>query len=150
MYPEQKSGIISNDILMTAVSGYIIKLDTRKDNLDIIDNDSWDRPLYGIHYDNFSLPLTVPVDLDSYDLVIEDSLFTLEQDYEMNNFGYMSYLVDNPTLTDATEMVIFFNDTTDTLTIPNQGSFMLSSAHTINGTSDNLIEVTFQIFADSR
>lgn len=116
VYPEQTAQYEISDVLMTAIDGYIMKINTRKANLDIIDTVSWDRPLYSINYDNFTLPLTTPSDVEAVDYFPDDSFLEEFVDYEVTSMSYTYFYETVPSISDATEMRIYFSDTTDIVT----------------------------------
>lgn len=149
VFPPGSSNSQSNDILMTAVDGYVMKMNTRKANLDIIDKTSLFRPLYGIHYNNFTLALTTPTDIEpisytpAFDFMIE------ETGYEVIGQSTTYQEVTAPNLELITDMAIYFSDTNKTVNVPNSGKFNLSQPHTKGNLRDDFISVTFELFTNS-
>lgn len=149
IYPLQTTEQDIEDILMTAIDGYIMKINMRKANLDIIDTESWDRPLYSINYDSFSLLLESPSDIELLSYSPDSDFFEVETDYEITSRSYTYFYETIPTLTDATDLMIYFNDTYDIVSVPNTGSFKLSRAHTKDYLRDDFITVTLQIYSST-
>ena len=146
VFPSQISGLDSDDVLLTAVDGYIMKINTRKANLGIVDSTNQTRPLIDIHYDNYSLPLTVPLDVEVLDYSPASDFFQEETGYEMIDFGYTYNHEDNPTLSDATEMVINFENTNEVVNSPNDASFILSQPTVSDSLSNETVTMTLELF----
>lgn len=146
VFPSQTSGTDSSDDLMDGVTGYIMKMNTRKANLDIIDKTSLFRPLYSINYNNFTLPTSSPVDVETKSYSPASDFFYSETSYEINSLSYIYKNVSIPTLEVATDMMIYFSNTTDSVTVPNNSEFTLNQAHTKDNLMDDYISITFQLY----
>jgi len=66
-----------------------MKLNTRKANLDPIDTTSMLRPLYGVHYDNFALPLTTPTEIEPTDYSPASDFLVNNNNYEFIDRAYV-------------------------------------------------------------
>lgn len=146
VFPSQTSGTDSSDDLMDGVTGYIMKMNTRKANLDIIDKTSLFRPLYSINYNNFTLPTSSPVDVETKSYTPASDFIYSETSYEINSLSYIYKNVSIPTLEVATDMMIYFSNTTDSVTVPNNSEFTLNQAHTKDNLMDDYISITFQLY----
>lgn len=146
VFPSQTSGTDSSDVLMDGVTGYIMKMNTRKANLDIIDKTSLFRPLYSINYNNFTLPTSSPVDVETKSYTPASDFIYSETSYEINSLSYIYKNVSIPTLEVATDMMIYFSNTTDSVTVPNNSEFTLNQAHTKDNLMDDYISITFQLY----
>lgn len=145
-FKSNTSNFESDDVMLTGVSGYITKMNTKRANLEIVDTTSTLRPLHGIHYNSFTLPLTTPTDLEwlsyspSNDFLIDDT------GYEVNSQAYEWAELIAPTLTEATEMAIGFETTDETVSMPNNGVFYLSQPYTKDNLLDDQLNVTFELY----
>ena len=146
VFPNQTSGTSSSDLLICPITGYIMKMNTRKANLDIIDKTSLFRPLYSINYNNFTLPTTSPVDLEAVSYSPASDFFYSETSYEIESLAYTYKKGSIPTLQLATDMMIYFSNTTDNVSVPNNSEFTLNQAHTKDNLMDAYISLTFQLF----
>ena len=146
VFPDQTLESNITDILMTAQDGYIMKVNTRKANLAILDSDSWDRPLCNINYDNFTLPLETNIDLEVLSYTPSSDFFVKEVNFEVFSYNYSYYNESIPTISDATDMAIYFEDTTKVVNSPNAGNLVLSQPKTKGSLRDDLITVTFVLY----
>jgi hypothetical protein len=101
-FPPSGSLIQSSDILATSVSGYIMKMNTRKANLDVIDKTSLLRPLFGIHYDNFTYTSVTPTNVELFSYSPASDFMMDNADYEMADRGYIQTVIPPPSVDQIT------------------------------------------------
>ena len=164
VFPSNSSVFETNDVLLTGIGGYIMKVNSRKENLSVIDNSTLLTPLTGIYYNNFTLLTTTPTDFELGSFSPAADFLNDESGYEVGNFAYSYRDVNVPTLNLLTDLEIGFNRTgecsssssgsacnsANTKIIPNVGNFKLSQPFTKGGLKDDQLNVTFQLFKFSK
>ena len=88
-----------------------MKVNSRKENLSVIDNSTLLTPLTGIYYNNFTLLTTTPTDFELGSFSPAADFLNDESGYEVGNFAYSYRDVNVPTLNLLTDLEIGFNST---------------------------------------
>lgn len=145
-FTSQDTNFESNDILATSVDGYIMKFNMRKANLEVTDKTSLLRPLLGIHYNNFTISVTTPTDLEMATFIPSGDFLEEETAYEVNSLGYTQKDILVPTLTDATSMAIHFSEANNTVTVPNTGMFLIGQPYTKDNANDGNISLSIALY----